>query len=145
MQGILFHSKPLILNAHRQTSLNGPFENKPLSVTRGTIWRRRTSGDAVCNLHRKMCNRKFDAHPLSKGTHVRQHIYNKVNRIEKLNPQSASALYVPLLLSPERRPNHSIPPPASDSGKARPQAATKAALSQTKAHSTSLLLKGEAK
>jgi len=32
--------------------------------------------------------------------------------------------------------------PVSDLGKARPQAATKAALSQTKAHSTSLLLKG---
>jgi hypothetical protein len=40
-----------------------------------------------------------DAHCHSKGTYVRQDIPHKTNGTEEKNPRSASALYVPLLLS----------------------------------------------
>jgi hypothetical protein len=37
-----------------------------------------------------------DAQSIFKGTHVRQDTLYKANGIEEQNPQSASALYVPL-------------------------------------------------
>jgi len=44
------------------------------------------------------CSIYGDAHGLSKSTYVRQGIFCEANGIEEQNPQSASALYVPLPL-----------------------------------------------
>jgi hypothetical protein len=44
----------------------------------------------------KIVQWECDAQWPAKGTHVRQDIHDKTNRIQEQNPQSASALYVPL-------------------------------------------------
>src|ERR1700722_6731270 len=66
-----------------------------------------------------------DAHGTSKGTRVRHPKAHNANRIERANLQSASALYVPLLLFRRKTAAFRSLPPGYSTSKAQPSAATR--------------------
>jgi hypothetical protein len=69
-------------------------------ITRaGGVWREPTKNQLKSHIAPKNMQFECAAQWPFKGTYVRQDISHKTNWIEERNPQSASALYVPLLLS----------------------------------------------